>query len=423
MSFVVAAPSSGAGKTVVTAGIVAAFRARGVPVAAAKVGPDYIDPSWLSAAAGAPAVNLDLWAMRPALVRHLASAEHLVVEGVMGLFDGPAAGPGSTADVARLLGLPVVLVVSAERMSHSVAALVHGFATFDPTVTVAGVILTRVASVRHERMLRDALAGRAQVFGVLPRLDALAIPSRHLGLHQAGERADLEAWLAAAAEAVADAVDLDALAALGPAPAAADAPPPLPPPGSRIAIAADVAFTFAYPHLLEGWRRAGATLHPFSPLADEAPDGAADAVVLPGGYPELHAGALATGSRWKDGLAAAARRGALVYGECGGYMALGETLVDAEGTPHAMAGLLPVATSFAVRRRTLGYRRLAHADGLFPARLRGHEFHYATLVSNGAAEGPPLFAAADADGDPVGPMGTRVGRIAGSFAHVIDVEA
>lgn len=418
MSFVVAAPSSGAGKTVVTAGILAAFRARGIPVAAAKVGPDYIDPSWLSAAAGVPAVNLDLWAMRPALLAHLAAREHLVVEGVMGLFDGPSAGEGSTADVARRLGLPVVLVVNAERMSHSVAALVHGFATFDPSVTVAGVILTRVASPRHERMLREALAGRTDLFGAIPRTEALAIPSRHLGLHQAGERDDLDAWLAAAARAVADAVDLDALAALGAEPPPAAAPSPLPPPGSRIAIAADAAFTFSYPHLLDGWRRDGATLHLFSPLADEPPDAAADAVVLPGGYPELHAGTLAAGPRWKAGLAAAAARGALVYGECGGYMALGETLVDADGTAHAMAGLLPVTTSFAVRRRTLGYRRLDHDGGLFPRRLRGHEFHYATV----AAEGPLLFTASDAAGESLGPTGTRVGRVAGSFAHIIDTE-
>lgn len=420
MSFLVAAPASGSGKTVVTTGIVAALVRRGVSVSPAKVGPDYIDPGFLAAAAGVPAVNLDLWAMRPALVDHLARRERLVVEGVMGLFDGPSSGIGSSADVARRLGLPVVLVVNAERQSHSVAALVHGFATFDPTVRIAGVILTRVASARHERMLREAL-GRTAVpcLGAVPRDDALALPSRHLGLEQAVERSDLTARVAAIAAVVEAGCDIDALLTLGrdgPGPAG-DAPPPLPPPGSRVALARDVAFAFAYPHVLDGWRAAGASLHPFSPLAGEAPDPSADAVVLPGGYPELHAGRLAATRAWADGLAAAALRGALVYGECGGYMALGRTLTDADGTVHEMAGLLPVATSFAVRRRTLGYRRLRHAGGLFPRSLRGHEFHYATLAS---PEGPPLFEAEDTDRNLIGPVGTVAGTVAGSFAHVID---
>jgi len=420
LSFLVAAPASGSGKTVVTTGLVAALARRGLPVAPAKVGPDYIDPGFLAAAAGIAAVNLDLWAMRPALVDHLARREWLVVEGVMGLFDGPSSGVGSSADVAKRLGLPVVLVVSAERQSHSVAALVHGFATFDPTVDVAGVILTRVASARHERMLREALARTAvPCLGAVPRDAALCLPSRHLGLEQAGERADLAVKVAAIARAVEAACDLDAIAALrrtGPR-ADPNPPAPLPPPGSRIAVARDAAFGFAYPHILEGWRSAGSALHPFSPLAGEAPDREADAIVLPGGYPELYAGRLATVRGWADGLAAAARRGARIYGECGGYMALGRTLTDGDGAVHRMAGLLPVDTSFAVRRRTLGYRRLSHDGGLFPARLTGHEFHYATLSS---PEGAPLFQAVDTDGTSLGPMGTVAGTVAGSFAHLID---
>ena len=182
-------------------------------------------------------------------------------------------------------------------------------------------------------------------------------------------------------------------------------------------MARDDAFSFTYPHVLDGWRSAGAALHPFSPLAGEAPDAAADAVVLPGGYPELHAGRLAATAGWKNGLCAAAARGTRIYGECGGYMALGRTLTDGEGAIHAMAGLLPVETSFAARKRTLGYRRLSHSGGLFPSRLTAHEFHYATLAT---AEGAPLFDAADTDGAPLGPMGTVAGSVAGSFAHVID---
>ena len=200
VSFLVAAPTSGSGKTVVTTGIVAALSRRGLDVSPAKVGPDYIDPGFLAAAAGKPAVNLDLWAMRPALVDHLAKRECLVVEGVMGLFDGPSSGIGSSADVAKRLGLPVILVVNAERQSHSVAALVHGFATFDPAITLAGVILTRVASERHGRMLRDALAqSPVPCLGAVPRDAALSLPSRHLGLEQAAEHADLHGTIQAIA--------------------------------------------------------------------------------------------------------------------------------------------------------------------------------------------------------------------------------
>lgn len=417
VGFIVAAPSSGSGKTVATVGLLAALRDRGHAVQPAKAGPDYIDTAWLSAAAGRPAVNLDVWAMRPGLLAHLAAQPALVVEGVMGLFDGAQAGGGSTADLARTLGLPVVLVIDAGGMSQSVAALAHGFSTFDPTVQVAGVLLTRIASERHERLVRGALrdAGIA-CFGALPRSEDVAIPSRHLGLKQAAEF-NASRLVARAGAIVAASVDLAALEALGAARSFQAAnPEPLPPPGQRIAIADDEAFSFTYLHIWEGWRAAGATLHPFSPLAGESADADADAVVLPGGYPELHAGRLACERAWATSLANAARRGATVYGECGGYMALGETLIDADGVPHAMASLLPVTTSFQRRRRTLGYRQLVHDGTLFPRELRGHEFHYATVD----AEGPPLFRAADASGVPLGPMGTRLGTVAGSFAHIID---
>lgn len=420
VSFVTGAPSSGAGKTIATVGLIAALRARGHSIHPAKVGPDYIDPAYLTAAAGRPAVNLDLWAMRPGLFTALASRENLVVEGVMGLFDGPASGKGSTAHVAKALKLPVILIVNAERQSHSVAALVHGFSTFDRTLRFAGVLLTRVASARHEAMLKNALATiPIPVLGAIPRDPTLVLQSRHLGLYQAGEQ-DLGALIADAARVVATHVDLAAVERIAPPQTARDTPPPaLPPPGQRVAIARDAAFSFAYPHLAEGWHHQGATLCPFSPLAGEAPDQTADAIVLPGGYPELYAGPLAATRAWAEGLSAAQERGAFIYGECGGYMALGETLIDGDGVAHTMAGLLPLVTSFAVPRRTLGYRQLSHTGGLFPPHLRGHEFHYACEMSrpDGAT---PLFHAADTAGAPLGPLGIQVGRTAGSFAHLID---
>jgi cobyrinic acid a,c-diamide synthase len=304
-------------------------------------------------------------------------------------------------------------------MGASVAALVAGFAGHRPDVPVAAVILNRVGSPRHEAELRRAIAPLGlPVLGAVPRLPALALPRRHLGLVQAAEQPDLEGFLAGAAAVVAATIDLAALAALArPLPPGPPAPG-LAPPGQRIALARDSAFAFAYPHQLADWRRAGAAILPFSPLADEPPDPAADAVFLPGGYPELHAGRLAAAARFRGGMAAAAAGGARIYGECGGFMVLGRGLVDAGGQRHAMLGLLDLETSFAERRLHLGYRRLATRPGApLSGRYRGHEFHYATILR---AEGAPLFAVEDAGGAPLPDMGLYRGRVAGSFAHIID---
>lgn len=424
---IVAAPASGAGKTFVTLALLAALKARGAAIASAKAGPDYIDPRFHQAATGAPCVNLDPWAMRPALLRSLAAeaaagAELLVIEGVMGLFDGAEGGGGSTADLAALLGLPVVLIVDAARQAQSVAALVAGFAGHRADCRIAGVVLNRVSGPRHRTMLTDALAQLAiPVLGALPNDAALGLPSRHLGLVQAGEADNLAGFIARAARLAAENIDLAAFAGLAAPLAEGAGATALPPPGARVALAEDVAFSFFYPHLGAAWRRAGAEIVRFSPLADEAPDAAADAVILPGGYPELHAGRLASNGMFLDGLAAAARRGALVYGECGGFMVLGEGLVDADGARHRMAGLLPVTTSFASRKLHLGYRRLAHDGALpWPRALRGHEFHYSVVAQEGA--GAPLFTAQDSTGRQIAPMGMRRGRVMGAYAHVIDAE-
>ena len=434
---ILAAPASGSGKTTLTLGLLRALRDSGVIVRGAKSGPDYIDPAFHAAASGRPSVNLDAWAMPPDQLLGLAAeggsaprpsgppegisgqpkggAELLLIEGAMGLFDGaPPDGRGATADLARLLGLPVVLVVDAGRMAQSVAPLVAGFAGQDPEVRIAGVILNRVGSERHERMLRRALEPLGlPVLGALRRDPALALPERHLGLVQAGEHGDLDGFLARAGQAVAAAVDLDALSALaGPLPAAAAPTPPVD--GRRYAVARDAAFSFLYPHQLIAWQAAGAEVAFFSPLADEpVPD--ADAVYLPGGYPELHAERLAGAATFMQSLRNAAQT-SVVYGECGGYMVLGESLTDAGGTRHRMAGLLGLATSFAERRLHLGYRHLESRAAALAGRYRGHEFHYATTL---AAEGAPLFGATDAEGTELPPMGLVEGRVMGSFAHVI----
>jgi cobyrinic acid a,c-diamide synthase len=425
----IAAPRSGSGKTTLTLGLLAALTARGIGVAPAKTGPDYIDTAILARAAGHAAVNLDPWAMSSArladlAIAHAGDADLLLVEGVMGLFDGAADGTGSTADLAASLELPLVLVLDAERQSQSIAALAHGFATWRPDVAIAGLIVNRAASTRHEAMLRAALAPLGiPLLGVIPRRDRLALPDRHLGLVLPGEVSGFDAVVAAAAEAVAGFVDLNLFLALSaplPSPGGVGGGRHLPPLGQRIAIARDDAFAFLYPHWLADWRAAGAELSFFSPLADQAPAADADAVLLPGGYPELHAPALAAAQNFMGGLRNAATRGALIYGECGGLMVLGETLTDKSGAAHAMVGLLPVHTRIDRPKRLLGYRRLQHRSPLpWPAQLCGHEFHYSSARQQ--LRGTPLFEATDALGEPLPPMGAVAGRVMGSYAHVIDV--
>jgi len=424
---IVAAPNSGSGKTTITLGLLRHLRRMGFAVSSAKVGPDYIDPNFHAAATGRPCRNLCPWGMRPKLLRRIlsdtaAGAELVIVEGVMGLFDGAADGSGSTADLAALADLPVVLVVDAAKQSQSVAATVHGFATLRRDIRLSGVILNRVKSARHKRLLRQALAdGGVPVLGAIPENGDLIFPERHLGLVQAGEQNRLEDALGRAADVVGQSVDVHAFrtAAGRIARDPVSKVAALPPLGQRIAVASDVAFSFFYPHLAESWREAGAELVPFSPLADEAPDATADAVFLPGGYPELHAGRLAGNCRFTDGLRQRAKQGALIYGECGGYMILGEGIVDDAGVHHQAAGLLPLVTNFAARRLHLGYRQ-AEAGAAFPWQgyLRGHEFHYATIERE--AWGRALFQVRDAEGNDLHPAGLVEGKVMGSFIHLID---
>ena len=430
---IVAAPASGSGKTVFTLGLLRHLAKGGAAVASAKAGPDYIDPAFHAAASGRACLNLDPWAMAPATiaaaVASLAGAADIIVcEGVMGLFDGATADAGSTADLAARTGWPVLLIIDARAQAASAAAVLRGFATHRADVTVAAVVFNRVGSDNHAAIIREACAEHVPdvpVLGCLPRREDLVLPERHLGLVQAGEHPDLETFLDRAAAHVGGHVDTDTLTSLArPWPGAVGNAVPLAPLGQRIAVADDAAFAFRYPLVIQGWRAAGAEILAFSPLADEGPDASADAVYLPGGYPELHAGRLAANRGFLDGVRAAAARGALVFGECGGYMVLGQGLVDADGERHAMAGLLALETSFARRQLHLGYRR-ATLDGdcdlgAAGTVLRGHEFHYATI----AAEGPgtPLFRCSDAKGRDRGAAGLRAGTVMGSFVHLIDRE-
>ncbi len=421
---IVSAVRSGAGKTTVSLGLIRAFARRGLTVQAYKCGPDYIDPAFHAVASGRPSYNLDSWAMSPGLLAGLVRrhpADLVVTEGVMGLFDG-AGGRGATSDLAASLGWPVVLVLDVKGQIETAAAVAAGCASFRDDVGIAGVILNRVASPRHMAMIRPAFERVGiKLFGGLANDPRFALPERHLGLVQAIETADLESRLDTIAEALAEAIPLDAIqhsargAKLG-EPAADGVPPP----GQRIAIARDRAFSFLYPHLLEQWRAAGAEIRPFSPLGDEAPDADADAIWLPGGYPELHAGTLAAASRFLGGLRQAAGRAIPIHGECGGYMVLGLGLEDAAGGRHAMAGLLALETSFAQRRLHIGYRRarlkVDCALGSTGNEIMGHEFHYARTLSIGDE---PLVDCRDVSGAPVPEAGGRRGSVSGTFFHAI----
>jgi cobyrinic acid a,c-diamide synthase len=428
----IAAPRSGSGKTTATLGLLRAFKRRGVDVVGLKSGPDYIDPAFHAAASGREGVNLDSWAMSPELLAALA-AQTLkqralaLCEASMGLFDGVPAKSGLTgasADVAAALGMPVLLVVDVTGQAQSAAAVVKGCATYDERLKVGGVIVNRVGSERHRRLVVDAIEPMGiPVLGTLPRNDKVALPERHLGLVQAGETEALEARLEAIADFVETHVDCARVLELAgdlDLASPASAPPAVRPPGQRIALAHDAAFSFIYPHLVQGWRAAGAEIVFFSPLADQPPPSDCDLCWLPGGYPELHAGRLAAASRFRQGLRHFAETRP-VHGECGGYMALGMSLVDASGVAHPMAGLLGVETSFEKRRMTLGYREARIASncalGLKGALLRGHEFHYATIVATGGDD--PFAFVRDVYGAPEAPSGSRRGRVTGSFFHVI----
>lgn len=426
---IVAAPASGSGKTTVTLGLLRALHDLGVAIAPAKAGPDYIDPAYHTLASGVPCVNLDPWAMRPDLIsalasRHIEGGKMLVVEGMMGLFDGAMDGRGSAADLATRLALPVILVLDCARQSHSVAALVSGFRDFRRNVMIAGLILNRIGSTRHDAMLRSALEPVGiPVLGSVPRDEKLQLPERHLGLVQAGEHVGLDNFIAYAASVIVERIDLDRIQQIagryGPTASMANIAR-IPPLGQRIAVARDNAFAFSYLHLLDGWRRRGAEISFFSPLANEAPSETCDAIYLPGGYPELYAGQLAQAANFASGMRQAATKGVSIYGECGGYMVLGESIEDGAGEKHQMLGLLPVETSFAKRRLHLGYRRLAPlAASPFQVPLTAHEFHYASIIREGDAL--RLFQVKDALGEDLDEAGLRVGSVCGSYMHVIDL--
>lgn len=394
---VIAAPSSGSGKTTVTLGVMAALRRRGLKVAPFKVGPDFIDPGYHRLATGVPSVNLDGWICAPRFLResflhHAAASDIAVIEGAMGLFDGidGVSESGSSAQVAKELSAPVVLVVDARSQARSAAALVHGFASFDPALRLAGVIFNNVASENHERILREALGAAVpgvRVLGCLPKDPALAIPSRHLGLVTAEDNPLSDAFLDHLIAVVEGHLNLDALLGLEADELLEDEAPSA---GSlaasqdrvKIAVARDAAFCFVYQDNLRLLENGGAELCYFSPLADESLPQDIGGIYLPGGYPELFAQRLAANEPMKELIRQAVEGGMPVYAECGGFIYLTRG-VAAEGETHAFTGIFPVETRMLPRRKALGYREVELLEDCTLGRkgsiARGHEFHYSEM--------------------------------------------
>ena len=434
---IISAPSSGCGKTILTLGLLRHLSKMGVQISSAKVGPDYIDPAFHAKATGRPCYNLDPWSMRRPLLQYAAangSDDTIVIcEGVMGLFDGGVMETGSTADLAQITGWATILVVDASSQGASVGALLRGFATHRNAFSPVAVIFNRIGSQRHKKILREAAESAVpnmKILGFVPKVDDLNLPERHLGLIQAIEHINLNNFLDVSASIVAEHIDIDELLKLAQPLKFADVTQqtPIAPLGQKIAIAKDKAFSFQYQLVFDGWKRNGAELSFFSPLDDQSPSEDTDAVYLSGGYPELYCRKLASCNNFMSGLRKAANRGSVIYGECGGYMVMGEGLVDAEGYRHAMAGLLPVETSFAQQKLHLGYREVRLSDhaandsggilGGIGQRFRGHEFHYATIIDQDKSA--PLFDVCDATKKDLGSVGHFKGRIMGSFIHLID---
>ena len=424
---ILGAASSNAGKTLITTGLLRALCDEGYDVVGAKTGPDYIDPAFHKAACGKPSVNLDPFAMDVASLAHYATrqpAEHLLIEGVMGLFDGAVGVQTSTSTLASQLNLPVILIMNVRGQSQTAGYIAAALQRLQPLIT--GVILNEVGSDRHRQLIEHVLTEEGLTcFGAVPTDSQLAIPSRHLGLVQIAELQKDPSWsdfVSNAGEIIKGSCDLDAImhATRSLPETSCDLPThDCKPPAQHITVIADEAFGFFYHHQLENWRRQGAEITFKSALHDEAIDPHTGFVFLPGGYPELYLPTLSQATIMWGSLTKLAAQNIPIYGECGGYMALGEAIIGQDGTAYPMAGLLPLVTSFQERKRHLGYRRL-HPTEHTPTYLQhvafGHEFHFTSAIK---ADGTPLFHLKDAAGSDLGSAGLIKGTVSGSYCHII----
>ena len=416
--WLIGATNSGCGKTTFTIGLLRALRRRGMAVQPFKCGPDYIDTRYHTQAAGQRSVNLDTWMAKPEHIPYIygkygAEADACVAEGVMGLFDGFEKSRGSTAEIARLLGLPVVLIVNARSTAYSVAALIHGFMHFDPTVQVAGVVFNFTASASHATYLREACQDvGVECFGCLPRLTEIEVPSRHLGL-TLDSNFRLEQLIDRVADAIEANVDLDRLLTVcsRPAPTLGKAPKPMRALG-RIAVADDEAFAFAYRENIARMEQAGSVVR-FSPMRDATLPADTDLLYLPGGYPEFHLEALSANTSMREAVRQYAERGGRVLAECGGMMYLCRAMTGMDGVTRPMAGVLQQEATMTGMRLHLGYRRFT----LSGHEWRGHEFHYSTVLPS--PDAPPSVAQQyNAKGAPVDTPVYRSGQTLAGYTHL-----
>ncbi len=427
---VIAGTQSGSGKTTISLALLAALKRRGFRVASFKVGPDFIDPGHHTRITGTPCRNLDGWMLSRAynqeiFNQHILSADRVVVEGVMGLFDGydGKSEAGSTAQIAKWLNLPVLLAVSAGSMARSAAALVCGFERFDPELRFAGVLFNQLGSKQHLAYLKDALSEHVQMpcLGGMLRNADIAIPERHLGLVTLQDHFLSPAAINRLADVMESSVDMDALMACFSDIHPNFEPEPVPlPPKVRIGVAMDPAFCFYYPDNLDALTAAGAELMMFSPLADSCLPEGLDGLYLGGGYPELHAGALAANRQMRSQILAYSRKGIPIYAECGGLMYLCQELTDMDGRIYPMTGCFPFATRMLKRLKTLGYREITLKRdtllGQAGTQIRGHEFHYSEIIP--PVDVPTIYAVSSRAGASQADEGFQINNTLGSYIHL-----
>lgn len=425
----IAAPQTNSGKTIFTLGLLRALTNKNYNVTPYKCGPDYIDTAFHQKAARKKSYNLDPWAMKEESLQFILTQKKnsfSIIEGMMGLFDGAQNMKGSTADLAAFLQIPIILILNCEKQSHSLAALLYGFQNFRKDIHIAGVILNKIKSAKQELQIRSALqSSHVKILGVIYENCDLILKSRHLGLVQAVEYLELDDILEKFAEIVEKSVDLEELISLGErnkfskekVEASSLSLEPL---GQHVAIAKDEAFSFFYNHILSFWKSKGAEISFFSPLNDEGPHQNADAIFLPGGYPEFYASQLSQKNNFKKKIKENASQNKLIYGECGGYILLGESFEDQNGLIHEMLNLLPHKTTIKKPKLHLGYRKAVSPFLWKKKKLFMHEFHYSESVLKYDKKIEPLFHVKDASDQDLPAMGLKKGNVMGSYLHIID---
>ncbi len=433
---VIAGTASGVGKTSLTLGLARALCRRSLRVQPFKVGPDFLDPTYLTRAAGRTCYNLDGWMTDRRYVRQLfarvtADADVALVEGVMGMFDGadPASLAGSTAEIARWLDTPVLLVADAHGMARTLAAVVKGFVEFEPRIRMAGVVANRTGSQRHRDWLAEALrsANLPPLVGSIPPAAFDSLESRHLGLVAADRKTVPDERIEQLADACDEHLDIDAVMALAQATAGKSSAPELATASCRrvrLGVAQDKAFHFCYPDNLEAFKRSGAELIPFSPISDESLPPSLSGMYMPGGYPELHAEALSANRSMRADVRRFAESGKCVYAECGGLMYLGRAIETTDHRRLPMAGVLPVVTRMLDRRKALGYVEVTlQQDALWGppgTTIRGHEFHYSEIVDDhtAAAGWERVYSIRRRRSETTEPAGFQKGNVLAGYPHL-----